>query len=573
MKKIFVYIRPYWKMILLASIIILFSTVCDLLLPTIMSDVLNYGIHEKDFNYIVLCCAKMLVISFIGLITYLFGAWITTITIAGFCADLRADVFRKVNSMSFEEFGGLGTAALVTRATHDVGTVSWVVMELSGSLTTIPILFFGGVILSLRKDALLSLLMLAFVPAIVVIVFIVGKKIVPLWEKSDEYIDKQNHLVRQRLRGIRVIRAFNAENKEHDQIAEATKVMAENIIISNVSMGVITPVATFLLNAATVLIVYVGGVRIEQGSGLSGGDVFAIVQYISLVSSAVIMGAFSVIMFPHAKVAAARIGQVLDTKGLDDPIEKECICFEGNIRLSNVGFSYEGAAEYALKNVSLEIKKGERIAIIGGTGAGKSTIVSLLLGFRSPTEGEIYFDDTSYNILSKQTMRDNISCVLQAPSIYTGSIAENVRMGDPKADDASVRSALEDAQALEFVDEYSDGIEHQLKQSGKNLSGGQKQRICIARALLKDAPIYIFDDSFSALDFMTEYNLRKALGSRLAGKTQIIITQRVSTAMHTDRIYVFDKGVLVGSGAHADLLDNCEVYKQIYASQTGGERP
>ena len=283
---------------LLAMLVITIATFCDLLLPTIMSDILNEGVYEKDFDYICECCLKMLVVSLIGLATVLAGSWLSTRVVAGFCADVRASVFNKVNCMSFEEFGELGTAALVTRATHDVETVSWVAAELSGTVVTIPVLFFGGVILAMRKDIWLSLLLLAFVPVIFAIVLLVGRRIMPLWEKSDEYIDKQNAAMRQRLRGIRVIRAFGAEGVEHDKIAEATRIMAKTIIESNVSMGLIAPLAGFLLNVSVLLIVYFGGWRMEQGSNLSGGDIFAIIQYVSLVSSSVIMGAFAIIMFP-----------------------------------------------------------------------------------------------------------------------------------------------------------------------------------------------------------------------------------------------------------------------------------
>lgn len=572
MKQMMKYLKPYWKGIIIAAIAILVSTVCDLLLPTIMSDVLNQGVQNKDMDYIILCCIKMFVVSVIGLVSVLIGTRFSTDAVAGYCADLRGEVFRKVNSMSFEEFGRLGTAALVTRATHDVDTVSWVASELSGTVVTIPVLFFGGVILAMQKDVMLSLLLLAFIPLIVVIVFLVGKKILPLWDMSDEYIDKQNDLMRQRLRGIRVIRAFNAEPKEHERIAEATHVMAENIIKSNVSMGLISPVATFLLNAAAVLIVYFGGLRIENGSGITGGDIFAIVQYVALVSNGVIMGAFSVIMFPHAKVAAGRIGQVLNAKGMADPIKRQDITFSGDITFENVSFTYEGAAESALRDISFHISKGEKVAIIGGTGAGKSTLVSMLLGFRMPTDGAVSLDGIPTTRLSRHTMRQNISCVLQNTSIYSGTIRENVQMGKAGADDDEILRALSDAQAMEFVEGFSDGLGHELKQSGKNLSGGQKQRVSIARALLKEAPIYVFDDSFSALDFLTEYKLRKALENRLIGKTQLVITQRVSSAMHCDRVYVMDQGRIVGTGTHGELLQSCEVYRQIHASQTGGDR-
>lgn len=573
MKQMIRYLKPHWKFVLFSGLAILLSTTCDLMLPTIMSDILNKGVQGENMGYILNCCGKMLAISVMGLGAVLVGIYLSSKAVASYCADLRFAVFKKVNAMTFEEFGKLGTAALVTRATHDVETVSWIASELSGTVVTIPVLFLGGVVLAMRKDFVLSLLLLAFIPLIVLVVLLVGKRILPLWDKSDEFIDRQNDLMRQRLRGIRVIRAFNAEPKEHEMIAEATRVMAENIIISNVSMGVISPVATFLLNAAAVLIVFFGGLRIESGSGVTGADIFAIVQYVTLVSSAVIMGAFSMIMLPHAKVAAGRIAQVLNADGMADPVGRQDITFAGDILFDNVSFTYEGASESALKDISFHIKKGETVAVIGGTGAGKSTLVSMLLGFRMPTEGTVLLDGIPTSKLSRYTMRQNISCVLQNTSIYSGSILENVRMGDPMADEDAVLKALEDAQAMEFVNSLHEGIHHELKQSGKNLSGGQKQRISIARALLKKAPIYVFDDSFSALDFLTEYNLRKALLRRLDGKTQIVITQRISSAMHADRIYVMDRGRIVGEGNHLDLLNSCEVYRQIHTSQTGGGKP
>ncbi|MGM9550275.1 MAG: ABC transporter ATP-binding protein, partial [Faecousia sp.] len=401
-------------------------------------------------------------------------------------------------------------------------------------------------------------------------VLYIGKRIDGIWEISDRYVDRQNEIMRERLRGIRVIRAFNSEKREHERVSEATRIMVDSFIRGNVAMGAISPLATFLLNLAAVLIVYLGGWRMETEAGLTGGDIFAIVQYVSLVSAGVITGAFAIISFPQAKVAAKRIGQVLHAGGMADPIARQDISLSGEIEFDHVTFRYEGAAEAALKDITLHIQKGQKAAVIGGTGAGKSTLVSMLLGFRMPTSGEVRLDGISTEKLSRRTMRDNISCVLQNATIYSGTVRENVRMGRLDASDGEIRSALETAQAGEFVNAYDDGIGHAIRQSGKNLSGGQKQRLSIARALLKNAPIYIFDDSFSALDFLTEAKLRTALNQRLAGKTQIIITQRVTSAMHCDVIFVMDGGALVGCGTHGQLLERCGVYREIYASQTGG---
>ena len=570
MKEMLKFLKPYRKGLMLATLAMVVSTVCDLLLPTLMSQVLDDGIYRHDLAAVMAYCLWMLLVAVAALGTVLIGSWVSNRVVAGFCADVRELVFRKVNQMRFEEFGKLGTAALVTRATHDVGTVSWIASELCGTVITIPVLFFGGVILALRKDVTLALTMLLFVPLIFAMVLWLGRKIVPLWEKSDEYIDRQNGIMRERLRGIRVVRAFGAEDKEHNRVADATRLMAEYIIKSNVSMGLITPVATLLLNLTLVLIVYLSGWRMETGTDLTGGDVFAIVQYISLVASGVIMGAFTIIMFPQAKVAADRIGQVLSAEGMADPIAPQDLSFTGDIVFENVSFCYEGAAEPALQGITMHIKPGQKVAIIGGTGAGKSTVVSMLLGFRMPTGGRVLLDGIPTEKLSRRTMRDNISCVLQNATIYSGTVRENIRMGKQDATEQEIFRALEIAQAGDFVRSFTEGLDHEIKQSGKNLSGGQKQRLSIARAVLKDAPIYIFDDSFSSLDFLTESRLRTALTRYLSGKTQIVITQRVTSAMHADCIYVMDKGVLVDCGTHGELLGRCSVYQQIHASQTGG---
>ena len=572
MKKIFVYLKPYRLRLLLGMLLMAISTVCELLLPNIMSDILNTGVYNADLPYIFRCCAKMLLVALVSLGSVLGGWYISSGVVAGFCADLRLGVFRKVNTMRFEDISRMGSSALLTRSTHDVGTLSWVASMLSGSIITIPVLFIGGVVLALGKDAVLSLVLLLFIPLVFAVVVNVGKKIEPLWETSDKYMDKQNDIVRERLHGIRVIRAFNSEAREHKRIEDATQVMAENIIRANVSMGVISPLTIALMNMAVVLIVYLGGFRMERGiSSASGGDIFAVIQYITLIMNGVVMAAFSIVMYPHAKVAAKRIGEVLEVESPAEP-EEEALQFSGDIRLENLSFGYEGAAENAVSNINLHIEPGQQVAVIGGTGSGKSTLVQLLMGFRRPSGGHIYFDGRDSMSISPKTIRANISCVLQKAAIYSGTIRKNIAMGKPGATEEELLAAAEIAQMGEYLASLPDGLDHELTQAGKNLSGGQKQRVCIARAVLKNAPIYIFDDSFSALDFLTEARLRRALSERTAGKTRIVITQRVSSAMSCDCIFVMDKGRLVDAGSHQELLERCKIYQEIYVSQTGGER-
>jgi len=572
MKKIIPFLKPYRAQLLLAVLLSAASTLCELLLPTIMSDILDKGVYLADLSYILRCCGRMLIVALISLGTVLGGAYLSAQVVAGFCTDLRETVFNRVNNMSFEEFSSIGTSALLSRATHDIGNLSWVASMLSGSVVTIPVLFLGGVLLAMRKDTVLALIMLVFVPVVFVIVTVIGRKIEPLWVISDSYVDKQNDIVRERLHGIRVIRAFNSEPREHKRIDEATHVMADNIIHANVSMGLVSPLTIALMNMAAVLIVWIGGWRMENGlSGVSGGDIFAIVQYVALTMNGVVMAAFMIVMLPHAKVAAGRIGVVLNSEDIADPNPEEALELKGDIEFEHVSFCYDGASVPAVEDVSLHIRPGEKVAVIGGTGSGKSTLVQLLMSFRLPTSGKIYFDGRDAATINRKTIRDNMSCVLQRPAIYSGSIRRNIEMGRPGASEAEIEEAVGIAQMADYVDSLPDGLEHMLEQSGKNLSGGQKQRICIARAILKNAPIFIFDDSFSALDFMTEARLRARLGEKIQGRTQIVITQRISSAMSSDCIFVMDGGRLVDAGRHEELLERCRIYREIYVSQTGGE--
>ncbi len=572
MKKIIPFLKPYRAQLLLAVLLSAASTLCELLLPTIMSDILDKGVYLADLSYILRCCGRMLIVALISLGTVLGGAYLSAQVVAGFCTDLRETVFNRVNNMSFEEFSSIGTSALLSRATHDIGNLSWVASMLSGSVVTIPVLFLGGVLLAMRKDTVLALIMLVFVPVVFVIVTVIGRKIEPLWVISDSYVDKQNDIVRERLHGIRVIRAFNSEPREHKRIDEATHVMADNIIHANVSMGLVSPLTIALMNMAAALIVWIGGWRMENGlSGVSGGDIFAIVQYVALTMNGVVMAAFMIVMLPHAKVAAGRIGVVLNSEDIADPNPEEALELKGDIEFKHVSFCYDGASVPAVEDVSLHIRAGEKVAVIGGTGSGKSTLVQLLMSFRLPTSGKIYFDGRDAATINRKTIRDNMSCVLQRPAIYSGSIRRNIEMGRPGASEAEIEEAVGIAQMADYVDSLPDGLEHMLEQSGKNLSGGQKQRICIARAILKNAPIFIFDDSFSALDFMTEARLRARLGEKIQGRTQIVITQRISSAMSSDCIFVMDGGRLVDAGRHEELLERCRIYREIYVSQTGGE--
>ena len=575
MRKLLSYLKPYKGRIALATLLMAISAVCNLLLPTLMSNVLDkgvYGAAEGDtLGYIIKTAAWMLGISVVSLASVAGGYWVVYHVISGYTWSLRSALFKKVHTMTLAEVGRIGASNLVTRSTHDVGTLNWVISMLCGNVIIIPLMFLGGVILCMRKDFMLSLVILCAVPFLIIIVLLMSKKLAHLWEVSDEYCDKQNDMVRERLRGIRVIRAFDREKNAHERITDATRVMANNIIKANVSMAILDPLAAFVLNIAALIIVYLGGVQMERGSGLTPGDVFAMIQYINIILGAIISVSFAIVMLPHVRVAAKRLGQVTESTGIEDSRHAEGRVFTGAIELENVSYTYPSSSLSALSEINLSIKAGEWVSVIGGTGSGKTTLAELLLAFRAPTEGSLSFDGVAASDISPKDVRANISCSLQKSMLYAGTVADNLRMGKPDASDEELWAALELAQIAEFLREKPEGLNFKLEQAAANISGGQKQRLAIARAILKDAPIYIFDDSFSALDFLTEAKVRKALNEKLSGRTRIVITQRVVSAMHSDRIFVLSDGALVGSGTHSELLETCPIYKEIYISQTGGD--
>ena len=575
MRKLLSYLKPYKGRIALATLLMAISAVCNLLLPTLMSNVLDkgvYGAAEGDtLGYIIKTAAWMLGISVASLASVAGGYWVVYHVISGYTWSLRSALFKKVHTMTLAEVGRIGASNLVTRSTHDVGTLNWVISMLCGNVIIIPLMFLGGVILCMRKDFMLSLVILCAVPFLIIIVLLMSKKLAHLWEVSDEYCDKQNDMVRERLRGIRVIRAFDREKNAHERITDATRVMANNIIKANVSMAILDPLAAFVLNIAALIIVYLGGVQMERGSGLTPGDVFAMIQYINIILGAIISVSFAIVMLPHVRVAAKRLGQVTESTGIEDSRHAEGRVFTGAIELENVSYTYPSSSLPALSELNLSIKAGEWVSVIGGTGSGKTTLAELLLAFRAPTEGSLSFDGVAASDISPKDVRANISCSLQKSMLYAGTVADNLRMGKPDASDKELWAALELAQIAEFLREKPEGLNFKLEQAAANISGGQKQRLAIARAILKDAPIYIFDDSFSALDFLTEAKVRKALNEKLSGRTRIVITQRVVSAMHSDRIFVLSDGALVGSGTHSELLETCPIYKEIYISQTGGD--
>ncbi|MCI7530108.1 MAG: ABC transporter ATP-binding protein/permease [Christensenellaceae bacterium] len=570
MFKLLRYLKPDAKNIIAVVMLALVESAASLALPYLMSFIVKNGINALDMRVTLYAAGAMVVMAAIGLAAGIISYKISSGVLSRYSRTLREAVFKKVNTLNPDQLNHWGTGALVTRSTNDIGLLEECASFLMRGVISIPILVFGGGVLAFLADPWLALIMFTFVPVVVAVLYLVVRRIMPLWEKSDEYIDKQNSIIRERLTGIRVIRAFNREDKECERANEATRIMAENIIKANVNMGILTPLILLGLNMVTVLIVLVGAELMQSGkSAVTGADIIAIVQYVGLVMNGIMMFAMMLAFLPKVVVNSRRINEVLETEVPDEPDDADTADFSGGLKFDHVNFAYEGAAENALSDICFEIQPGEKVAFIGGTGSGKSTIVRLIMKFFTSGEGEISFDGRSINDISGKKVRDNVTCVLQNATIFSGTIRSNVRMAAADADDAAVYDALTVAELKGFVDNLENGLDYEIQSGGTNLSGGQKQRIAIARALLKKGSIYLFDDSFSALDFLTESKIKERLNEKLEGRTRIIMTQRASTAAACDRIFVLENGRIAGSGRHDDLLENCRQYREIYESQTG----
>lgn len=574
MKIIFDFLKPYRKKLVFVALLHALATFTSLLMPYVMSLIVDKGITNKDVGIILISAAIMTALAVISLVTSILSNKINSSVTTSFTSKLCTANFKKINSLSEEQYSKIGSSGLLTRSTDDIFNLEGAASELVYTLVTVPIMLIGGTILSFASDYMLSLIFLISVPPVLIFIVFLVKPLGNLWDKADEYIDVQNKVVRERLSGLRVIRAFNNEEKEHKRAKGATEEMAKYIIRSNVRSGYIEPFAMLLLNFATVLILWFGARRAELGKISEAGDVIAVIQYVALIANAVLMLSFTIAWLPKLKVSAKRISEVLNMEkcdvGADDEFVSPFDAKEGaSVELCNVNFTYPDASIPTLYDVSMKIGKGENVSVIGGTGSGKSTLIKLLLAFYSSDSGEIYLNSLPYSELRQNEIRSAFSTALQKAMIFEGSFRDNINMGKRDATDEEIMNATEDAELSEFINSHGDGLSYVLVGLGQNISGGQKQRTNISRALLKEASVYIFDDSFSALDYLTERKIQKKLKRRLQGKTRITVTQRVSTALSSDRIFVMERGRIVGEGTHEELIKTCSVYREIALSQLG----
>ena len=566
------FLKPYRNIVIIVLILLFFQSLGELYLPTLMADIVDKGIVNGDTSYIIGIGGLMLLVAAGGTVCAIIAILLSSKTATAFSRDLRSKVFSRVESYSLHEFDKIGTASLITRTTNDINQVQQVMIMGLRMMITAPMMCIGGIIMAVSKDAKLSLIFVVVIPVLATVIFLVARKGLPLFKVMQSKLDKLSLVLRENLIGIRVIRAFNRIDHEKKRFNDANRDLTDNAIRVNKIMAAIMPMMMLVMNFTTIAIIWFGGIRIDNGN-MQVGDMMAFIQYAMQIMFSLIMVSMMFVMIPRASVSAVRINEVLDmVPEIKDADEIQIgDGRKGFVEFKNVTFHYPGADQPAIQDITFHAGPGEITAIIGGTGSGKSTLINLIPRFYDVDEGYILVDGVDVREMSQESLRSKIGLVPQRAVLFTGTIAENIRYGKGNASDEEVKRAAETAQAMEFISTMEDGFESVLAQGGNNVSGGQKQRLAIARALIRRPEIYIFDDSFSALDFKTDAKLRAALKRETKDATVLIVAQRVSTVVDADRIIVLDDGVVVGIGNHKELFNMCKVYREIVTSQLSEE--
>lgn len=572
MLKLFRFLKPYKTALVAVVLLTSLLTLGTLYIPTLTAEIVNNGVIKGNVSYIMQVGAIMLLASALtGAVT----VWCNRLSAnlsARLARDIREAVFLKVQSFSINDFNKIGTASMITRATSDVTLIGDTTIMFILMLLPAPIMAVAGLCLAFIKDKVLALIIVATMIVFLLIAALLGKKIIPLFQLVQVKMDNINRTLRENIIGVRVIRAFNREKYEKDRVDAASSDYADNAIRINKKIAVLQPIAMLIINGGIIGILWLGGVRAADGA-VQIGDIMAMIEYCFLILIFLIMGVMMFMYLPRAQACAGRINEILMVNPeISDPAVSPSASREyAHLEFRKVTFQYPNAEEPVLSNLSFESNSGEVTAIIGGTGSGKSTIASLLLHFFEIQNGSILLDGIDIRDLPQKELRNKIGFVPQKTFLFSGTIAENIRYGMENATQEQVEHAAAVAQAHDFIVKMEHGYHSHVAQGGSNLSGGQKQRLAIARALVRKPELYLFDDSFSALDFSTDAKLRKALKNEIGNSTVIIVAQRISTIMDADRIVVLDDGKIVGIGRHEDLLNSCDVYRQIAASQLSQE--
>jgi ATP-binding cassette subfamily B multidrug efflux pump len=562
------YLHPYRRDLVWVVALQLVQTLAALYLPTLNADIIDYGVVRGDTGYIMSTGGVMLAVTLVQIGCSVGAVYFAARTAMAVGRDLRADVFDRVLTFSAREVGQFGAPSLITRTTNDVQQVQLLALMTFTLMVSAPIMCVGGILMALNQDVPLSALLIIVVPLLAVIVTFIISRMRPLFRLMQERIDRINQVLREQITGIRVIRAFVRDTEEQKRFA---KVNAE---LFDVSQGIgrlmayMFPLVMLVMNVSSVAVLWFGGHRIDSGA-MQIGALTAFLTYLMQILMAVMMATFMFMMVPRAEVCAERIQEVLDTDSSvvlpTEPTIRDLR--RGYLELREVEYRLPGADQPVLHGINLHAQPGEITAVIGSTGSGKTTLLNLIPRLIDTTAGVVLVDGVDVRELDGATLSAAIGFVPQKPYLFTGTVASNLRYGNPEATDAELWHALEVAQARDFVEQMTGGLQAPIAQGGTNVSGGQRQRLAIARALVSRPEIYLFDDSFSALDYATDAALRAALARETAEATMVIVAQRVSTIRHADRIVVLDEGRVVGTGSHQELMDTNDVYREIVLSQ------
>ncbi|MBC9716115.1 ABC transporter ATP-binding protein [Streptomyces sp. TRM66268-LWL] len=562
------HLAPYKKPIAVLVLLQFLQTCATLYLPTLNADIIDNGVVAGDTGYILTFGAVMIGITVVQVVCNIGAVFYGARTAAALGRDIRAAIFDRVQSFSAREVGHFGAPSLITRTTNDVQQVQMLVLMAFTLMASAPIMCVGGIVMALSLDVPLSAILVAVVPVLGIAVSLIVRRLRPLFRTMQERLDTVNRVLREQITGNRVIRAFVKDGYEKDRFRKSNEDLTEVSLGTGRLLALMFPIVMTTVNISSIAVVWFGAHRIDSG-GMQIGALTAFLAYLMQIVMSVMMATFMFMMVPRAEVCAERISEVLDTESSvvppKDPVRE--LRAHGHLEIRDAGFRYPGAEEPVLKAVSLVARPGEVTAVIGSTGSGKSTLLGLVPRLYDATEGQVLVDGVDVGTLAPQLLARTVGLVPQKPYLFSGTVATNLRYGNPDATDEELWHALEVAQAAEFVRKLENGLNSPIAQGGTNVSGGQRQRLAIARTLVQRPEIYLFDDSFSALDYATDAALRTALARETAEATVVIVAQRVSTIRDADRILVLDEGSVVGVGRHDELMRDNGTYREIVLSQ------
>ena len=562
------YLGRYWSLLSWVLVFQTVQTLAALFLPTLNADIINRGVALGDTGYIWRVGAVMLGITCVQVVFAVAAVYFGSRASMGFGRDVRAGLFHQVNDFSAQEMTHFGAPSLITRITNDVAQVQMLVLTTCTMLVAAPITAIGGFVLALNQDVGLSWILVVAIPLLVVILGIVLVRMVPQFRLMQERIDRINQMLREQLTGVRVVRAFVREPQESERFAHGNELLTDTALRSGRLMALMFPIVNVVVNISSVAVLWIGSNRIADGS-ISVGSMIAFLTYLIQILMAVMMATFMAALLPRATVSAERIQEVLNTPisilVAKDPITQ--VSDIASLELKHVGFSYPGAAQPVLHDVSVTCRAGEVLAIIGSTGSGKTTLMNLIPRLTDATTGVVYVDGVDVCKLAPHVLWSRVGVVPQKPYLFSGTVASNLRYGKPDATQDEMWEALRIAQAVDFVEQMPGGLNAAISQGGANVSGGQRQRLAIARALVHRPEVYLFDDSFSALDLATDARLRSAMIPHVSESIVVMVAQRVSTIRNAHQIMVLEDGLVMGLGSHDDLLVTCQTYQEIVSSQ------